>query len=35
MLQALTDQVDGDPPTVRTVLDPQPGRCCVTLTRDN
>jgi len=33
MLQALTDQVDGDPPTVRTVLDPQPGRCCVTLTR--
>jgi predicted ArsR family transcriptional regulator len=34
MLQALTDQVDGDPPTVRAVLDPQPGRCCVTLTRD-
>jgi len=33
MLQALTDQVDGDPPTVRVVLDPQPGRCCVTLTR--
>jgi predicted ArsR family transcriptional regulator len=33
MLQALTDQVDGDPPTVRTLLDPQPGRCCVTLTR--
>jgi predicted ArsR family transcriptional regulator len=33
LLQALTDQVDGDPPTVRTVLDPQPGRCCVTLTR--
>ena len=33
MLQALTDQVDGDPPTVRAVLDPQPGRCCVTLTR--
>jgi predicted ArsR family transcriptional regulator len=35
MLQALTDQVDGDPPTVRAVLDPQPGRCCVTLTRDS
>jgi predicted ArsR family transcriptional regulator len=34
MLQALTDQVDGDPPTVRAVLDPQPGRCCVALTRD-
>jgi predicted ArsR family transcriptional regulator len=34
MLQALTDQVDGDPPTVRAALDPQPGRCCVTLTRD-
>jgi predicted ArsR family transcriptional regulator len=34
MLQALTDQVGGDPPTVRAVLDPQPGRCCVTLTRD-
>jgi predicted ArsR family transcriptional regulator len=33
LLQALTDQVDGDPPTVRAVLDPQPGRCCVTLTR--
>ena len=33
MLQALTDQVDGDPPTVRAVLDPQPGRCCVTLSR--
>ena len=33
MLQALTDQVDGDPSTVRAVLDPQPGRCCVTLTR--
>jgi len=33
MLQALTDQVDGHPPTVRVVLDPQPGRCCVTLTR--
>jgi len=35
MLQALTDQVDGDPPTVRAVLDPQPGRCCVTLTLDS
>jgi predicted ArsR family transcriptional regulator len=35
MLQALTDQIDGDPPTVRAVLDPQPGRCCVTLTRDS
>ena len=35
MLQALTDQVDGDPPTVRAVLDPQPGRCCVILTRDS
>src|SRR5215216_2603829 len=34
MLQALTEQVDSDPPTVRAVLDPQPGRCCVTLTRD-
>ena len=33
MLQALTEQVDSDPPTVRAVLDPQPGRCCVTLTR--
>ena len=35
MLQALTEQVDSDPPTVRAVLDPQPGRCCVTLTRDS
>ena len=33
MLQALTDQVGGDPP-VRTVLDPQPGRCCVALIRE-
>jgi predicted ArsR family transcriptional regulator len=33
MLQALTDQLDGGPGTVRAVLDPQPGRCCVTLTR--
>jgi predicted ArsR family transcriptional regulator len=32
MLQALTDRLDGDPP-VRAVLDPQPGRCCVALTR--
>ena len=35
MLQALTDQVDGNPPTARAVLDPQPGRCCVVLTRDS
>jgi predicted ArsR family transcriptional regulator len=34
MLQALTDQVGGDK-SVRAVLDPQPGRCCVTLTRDS
>jgi predicted ArsR family transcriptional regulator len=34
MLQSLTDHAGGDPPTVRAVLDPQPGRCCVTLTRD-
>jgi predicted ArsR family transcriptional regulator len=33
MLQALTDRIGGDPP-VQAVLDPQPGRCCVTLTRD-
>jgi predicted ArsR family transcriptional regulator len=33
MLQALTDHLGGDPP-VRAVLDPQPGRCCVVLTRD-
>jgi predicted ArsR family transcriptional regulator len=33
MLQALTDHLDSDPP-VRTALDPQPGHCCVTLTRD-
>jgi predicted ArsR family transcriptional regulator len=32
MLQAVGDQVDGDPP-IRATLDPQPGRCCVTLTR--
>ena len=30
MLQALTDQLGGDPP-VRATLDPQPGRCCVAL----
>ena len=34
MLQALTDHLAGDPP-VRAALDPQPGRCCVVLTRDN
>jgi predicted ArsR family transcriptional regulator len=34
MLQALADHLGSDPPTVRAVLDPQPGRCCVTLTRD-
>jgi predicted ArsR family transcriptional regulator len=32
MLQALTDHLGGDPP-VQAVLDPQPGRCCVVLTR--
>jgi predicted ArsR family transcriptional regulator len=32
MLQALTDHLGGDPP-VRAALDPQPGRCCVVLTR--
>jgi predicted ArsR family transcriptional regulator len=32
MLGALTDRLGGDPP-VRAALDPQPGRCCVTLTR--
>jgi predicted ArsR family transcriptional regulator len=35
MLQALTDQIDGNPPTVRAVLDPQPGRCCVILAHDS
>jgi predicted ArsR family transcriptional regulator len=35
MLQALTDQVDANPTSVRAVLDPQPGRCCVVLTRDS
>ena len=33
MLQALTDQLGGDPP-VRADLDLQPGRCCVVLTGD-
>jgi predicted ArsR family transcriptional regulator len=33
MLESLTDQLGGDN-SVRAVLDPQPGRCCVTLTRD-
>jgi predicted ArsR family transcriptional regulator len=33
MLQALTDHLDGDPP-VQALLDPQPGRCCVALTRE-
>jgi predicted ArsR family transcriptional regulator len=33
MLQALTDHLGGHPP-VRAVLDPQPGRCCVVLTRE-
>jgi predicted ArsR family transcriptional regulator len=33
ILQGLTDQVGGDPP-IRAVLDSQPGRCCVALTRD-
>jgi predicted ArsR family transcriptional regulator len=32
MVQGLTDHLDGDQP-VRAVLDPQPGRCCVVLTR--
>ena len=32
MLQGLTDQLDGDPP-IQAVLAPQPGRCCVVLTR--
>jgi predicted ArsR family transcriptional regulator len=32
MLQGLTDELDGDPP-IRAALDPQPGRCCVALTR--
>jgi predicted ArsR family transcriptional regulator len=33
MLQALTDHLDGHPP-IRALLDPQPGRCCVVLTRE-
>jgi len=32
MLQGLTEHLDGDPP-VQAALDPQPGRCCVVLTR--
>ena len=32
MLQALTEHLDHDPP-IQAVLDPQPGRCCVALTR--
>jgi predicted ArsR family transcriptional regulator len=32
MLQGLTDQLEGDTP-IRAALDPQPGRCCVALTR--
>jgi predicted ArsR family transcriptional regulator len=35
MLQALTDQLTSDPPTLRALLDPHPGHCCVTLTRHN
>jgi predicted ArsR family transcriptional regulator len=34
MLGALTDRLGGDPP-VRAVLDPQPGRCCVLVRRDD
>ena len=34
MLQALADHLGGESP-VRAVLDPEPGRCCVVLTRDN
>jgi predicted ArsR family transcriptional regulator len=34
MVQGLTDQLGRDQP-VRVVLDPQPGRCCVALTRDS
>jgi predicted ArsR family transcriptional regulator len=33
MLQALTDHLAGDPP-IQATLDPQPGRCCVVLTRE-
>jgi predicted ArsR family transcriptional regulator len=33
MLDALTDHLGGDPP-VRAALDPQPGHCCVVLTRE-
>jgi predicted ArsR family transcriptional regulator len=35
MLQGLVDHLDGDHPPVRAVLDRQPGRCCVVLTRDS
>jgi predicted ArsR family transcriptional regulator len=35
MLQGLADHIDGDHPPVRAVLDRQPGRCCVALTRDS
>jgi predicted ArsR family transcriptional regulator len=34
LLQGLTDHLGSAPP-VRAVLDPQPGRCCVALTRDS
>jgi len=33
MLQSLISHLGGDPP-VRAVLDPQPGRCCVVLSRE-
>jgi predicted ArsR family transcriptional regulator len=33
MLQSLTNHLGGDPP-VRAVLDPEPGCCCVVLTRE-
>jgi predicted ArsR family transcriptional regulator len=34
MVRGLADHLDGAQP-IRAVLDPQPGRCCVTLTRDS
>jgi predicted ArsR family transcriptional regulator len=34
MLQGLTDHIGGDQPA-QAILDPQPGRCCVALTRDS
>jgi predicted ArsR family transcriptional regulator len=34
MVRGLADHLDGDQP-IRAILDPQPGRCCVTLTRDS